>query len=82
MGRHFGHLGYVRGIISHSLSPFEQRAFAGVISKGIPNMWRRVREQIFRVVPPFIGAYLIIDWGDKAFEQAKRKTPTDFVNDK
>jgi ubiquinol-cytochrome c reductase subunit 8 len=52
MGRKFGNLGTtVRGIIHYSLSPFEQRAFAGVISHGVPNTLRRIRSQIFRVAP-------------------------------
>ena len=64
MGRHFGHLTYVRGLISHSLSPFEQKAFAGAISKGIPNLWRRFRQQVFIVVPRrsfIIYIYIYID---------------------
>ena len=51
MGRHFGQLTRVRNIITYSLSPFEQRAFAGAVSKGIPNMFRRFSGQVFRVVP-------------------------------
>ncbi len=52
MGKHFGGLGVrVRGIVTFTLSPFEQRAFAGVISKGVPNMIRRFRGQVFRVAP-------------------------------
>ena len=51
MGRHFGKLTRVRNIITYSLSPFEQRAFAGAISKGVPNMVRRFAGQVFRVVP-------------------------------
>lgn len=51
MGQHFGELATVRGIVIHKLSPFEQRAFAGVISKGVPNTFRRIRAQMFRVAP-------------------------------
>ena len=51
MGRHFGQLTRVRNIITYSLSPFEQRAFAGAVSKGIPNLFRRFAGQVFRVVP-------------------------------
>ncbi len=48
---HFGNLAKIRGIITYTLSPFEQGAFAGVISKGLPNTIRRCREMFFRVVP-------------------------------
>ena len=51
MGQHFGELAKVRGIVIHKISPFEQKAFAGVISKGVPNVFRRCRGQMFRVVP-------------------------------
>lgn len=50
-GHHFGELAKVRGIVVHKISPFEQRAFAGVVEKGIPNTLRRMRGSIFRVVP-------------------------------
>lgn len=50
-GHHFGELAKVRGIVVHKISPFEQRAFAGVVSKGIPNTLRRMRGSLFRVVP-------------------------------
>ena len=51
MGKHFGNLIKISGMVTYSLSPFEQRAFAGAISKGVPNMWRRFTGQVFRVVP-------------------------------
>jgi len=47
----FGNLAKIRGVITYSLSPYEQRAFAGIISKGVPNTFRRIRESFFRVVP-------------------------------
>lgn len=50
-GAHFGNLAKVHGIVTYKLSPFEQRAFAGAISKGLPNMLRRIRSNIFRVTP-------------------------------
>lgn len=51
MGQHFGELAKVSGIVIHKLSPFEQKAFAGALSKGIPNTFRRFRSQVFRVAP-------------------------------
>lgn len=51
MGQHFGELATVRGIVIHKISPFEQKAFAGVISKGVPNTFRRIRGNVLTVVP-------------------------------
>lgn len=51
MGHGFGGLAKVRGIIFYKLSPFEQKAFAGVISKGFPNTIKRISENFFRVAP-------------------------------
>lgn len=51
MGLHFGELAKIRGIVIHKISPYEQKAFAGAISKGFPNTIRRIRGQIFIVTP-------------------------------
>ncbi|KPP68616.1 cytochrome b-c1 complex subunit 8-like [Scleropages formosus] len=81
MGRHFGDLARVRHIITYSLSPFEQRAFANYFSKGIPNVWRRFRSNVFKVAPPMVAAYLTYTWGNHVHEQSKRKDPTQFEKD-
>ncbi|XP_043925196.1 cytochrome b-c1 complex subunit 8 [Protopterus annectens] len=81
MGLHFGNLARVRHIITYSLSPFEQKAFANFFSKGIPNVWRRFRGQVFRVSPPFILAYLVYSWGTHEHELGKRKNPALYEND-
>ncbi len=50
----FGNLPHpykIRGITKYHLSPMESRAFAGNFSKGVPNMLRRISEEIFYVVP-------------------------------
>jgi len=79
---HWGNLKTnVRGIVIYSLSPYEQKAFANAVSKGIPNLFRRFRGQVFRVLPPFIAGYLIYDWATKKHEHLKRKDPKEFEND-
>ncbi|XP_053224476.1 cytochrome b-c1 complex subunit 8-like [Podarcis raffonei] len=82
MGIHFGNLERVRHVITYSLSPFEQRAFPHFFSKGILNVWRRFSTQVFRVVPPFVAAYVTYSWGTEEFERLKRKNPADYENDK
>ena len=49
MGKHFGELAKLRGIIQFRISPHEQRAFAGAISQGIPNIFRRIWSEAFYV---------------------------------
>ncbi|XP_008012593.1 cytochrome b-c1 complex subunit 8 [Chlorocebus sabaeus] len=82
MGREFGNLTRIRHVISYSLSPLEQRALPHVLSKGVPNMLRRVRESFFRVVPQFVVFYLLYTWGTEEFEKSKRKNPAAYENDK
>ncbi|XP_044737340.1 cytochrome b-c1 complex subunit 8 [Chrysoperla carnea] len=81
MGKHFGELAKVRGIITYKLSPFEQKAFAGVVSQGLPNVFRRVLANVLRVAPPFALAYLVYDWGEKEHARLQRKNPADYAND-
>ncbi|XP_046993664.1 cytochrome b-c1 complex subunit 8 [Schistocerca americana] len=81
MGKHFGELAKVRGIIHYRLSPFEQRAFAGILSGGLPNLFNRIRDNIFRVAPPFIIGYLVYDFVEKKHLETLKKNPADFEND-
>ncbi|SPP87323.1 cytochrome b-c1 complex subunit 8 [Drosophila guanche] len=80
-GAHFGNLAKVHGIVTYKLSPFEQRAFAGAISNGVPNMFRRFRSNIFIVAPPFIVGYLIYDLTERKHTALLRKNPADYEND-
>ncbi|XP_020381499.1 cytochrome b-c1 complex subunit 8 [Stegostoma tigrinum] len=82
MGRHFGNLIKLRHIITYTISPFEQKAFPNYFSKGIPNTWRRFKGQVLRIVPPFVGSYLIYTWATNEHEMSMRKNPADYVNDK
>lgn len=41
----------VRGIITYRLSPFEQRAWAGAITSGLPNVARHVGNSLVTVFP-------------------------------
>ncbi|XP_033632406.1 cytochrome b-c1 complex subunit 8-like [Asterias rubens] len=77
----FGKLAKYRNIITYSLSPYEQNPFAGYFRKGIPNMWRRFKGQVFRVTPPLIFAYLVYSYGKNENARQKRKDPSVFAND-
>ena len=82
MGGGFGNLGVrVRHIITYSLSPYEQRAFAGVISKGVPNIVRRFMEEIPFILPGLGTAALVYYFGNKDFARRQRKNPADYENE-
>ncbi|KAK0162003.1 hypothetical protein PV327_008384 [Microctonus hyperodae] len=81
-GLEFGKLAKIRGIVYFRLSPHEQKPFGGVITHGVPNIIRRMRDQVLRVVPPFIGAYLVYSWANQEHERLVRKKPDDFKDDK
>ncbi|KAG8578805.1 hypothetical protein GDO81_010624 [Engystomops pustulosus] len=80
-GLHFGNLAKVRHIITFTLSPFEQRAFANVLSKGLPNVWRRFSSNILTIGPPFALAYLVYNWGTHEHDRLKRKDVSLYEND-
>ncbi|XP_061755691.1 cytochrome b-c1 complex subunit 8 [Nerophis ophidion] len=81
MGRHFGDLARIRHVITYSLSPFEQRAFANYFSKGIPNVWRRFTASFFKVAPPMALVYITYTWANSEYHQLRRKNPADYEND-
>ncbi|CAH1370539.1 cytochrome b-c1 complex subunit 8 [Tenebrio molitor] len=81
MGHGFGQLHKLRGIITYRVSPFELKAFSGMISHGLPNMVRRIREEIFYVVPPFVIAYVVYDQVEKEHHRLMKKNPADYEND-
>ncbi|XP_018560857.1 cytochrome b-c1 complex subunit 8 [Anoplophora glabripennis] len=82
MGHGFGQLFKLRGIITYRLSPFEQKAFAGIITHGVPNTIRRIGESILYVVPPIAIGYLVYDQIEKEHYRLMLKNPADFENDK
>lgn len=83
MGGEFGNLKTdIRGVITTKLSPFEQKAFKGIVSHGVPNSIKRVASNLPFMVPPMIVGYLIYDWAVETHHHSLRKNPADFVNDK
>ena len=80
-GQVWGKMARVRHIITYSLSPFEQRSMAGVITKGVPNVIRRFSENIPYIAPSLICVIWIYKWSNKKFIELNRKNPADFAND-
>ena len=73
-------IGRSKNVITYSLSPFEQRAFAGFTSS-LSNWVRRVKWQLPYQLPAFITGILIYNWAMKDFKERNRKNPKDFEND-
>ena len=52
MGKGFGQgMARAYGLIQYTLSPFEQNAWAGSVTKGIPNLVKRFAQSVFKVAP-------------------------------
>ncbi len=81
MGKGFGELAKVHGLVTYKLSPFEQAAFAGFFTKGVPNTIRRCAENFWRVVPPFLLSYIIYTTTERKHAKMMRKNPDDFACD-
>ena len=82
MGKGFGNLGvHMRHIITYSLSPHEQRLFAGYFSRGIPNTIRRFNEEIVYIAPGFIYAALVYYFGKRYDRMVQRKNPADYEDE-
>jgi hypothetical protein len=57
LAKGFGQLATIRGTTKYQISPFEQRALAGIISKGIPNTIWRFKYSFLDVVPRKFAIY-------------------------
>ncbi|RPB25769.1 hypothetical protein L211DRAFT_782566 [Terfezia boudieri ATCC MYA-4762] len=57
-----------KGITSYSLSPNRQKPLAGTAHAAVFNSFRRFRQSVLYVVPPFIVGYMLMDWATKRNE--------------
>eukprot|EP00053_Salpingoeca_punica_P027059 m.22869 g.22869 ORF g.22869 m.22869 type:complete len:90 (+) comp9298_c0_seq1:87-356(+) len=79
MGGHFGNLVMNgKGFITVALSPYEQRAFAGLFSKSVKNAVRRVTENIPYVLPGIGFGAMVYKFGLDDFNARMRKDPKFF----
>merc|ERR1712170_169189 len=82
MGRVFGNLGVrMRGVITYSLSPYEQKSFAGAFSKGFPNLIGRFCRKVVIVGGPLTLGYQGYEYILKMSAEMSRKGPAEFAND-
>merc|ERR1711962_1024058 len=77
-GKGFGQLYKVRGQTRYHISPMEQRAFAGAISKGVPNVLWRFRSNVAYWSPPSLLSYKIYTECEKEHERLSRKQEGQF----
>lgn len=78
MGGHvLGNLGVrVRHIITYTLSPYEQKAFAGYLSRDMPNMFRRFFVAGQNMLPGLGTAGAVYYWSNKKAAQMERDGET------
>jgi len=78
-GNHmFGKLAHVRGQVWYTLAPSEQKAFAGFIKKGFPNLVRRVVQELPYVGVPLLLTYAIFVTTKSEAVRMSRKQPGEF----
>lgn len=51
MGKKFGNLAFIRGIVYYKLSPYEMKPFANVLQHGLPNVIPRTSQTVLRWLP-------------------------------
>lgn len=51
MGKHFGELAFIRGIVYYKLSPHEQKPFAGAFTRGVLNVFQRTSATVLYWLP-------------------------------
>lgn len=56
-----------KGVVTYSMSPNRQRPLAGTLRAAIFNTFRRSKAQFWYVVPPFVAAYLALQWAEKEY---------------
>ena len=51
MGKHFGNIARVNRLIYFGVSPYEQKVFKGLVTKGFPNYLKNLVKHIFIAAP-------------------------------
>lgn len=63
MGKHFGELAFIRGIVYYKLSPHEQKPFAGAFTRGVLNVFQRTSATVLYWLPR--KYYVLVQSSDK-----------------
>lgn len=59
LGKKWGGLAVIRGTTKYHISPFEQKAFAGAITKGVPNTLWRFRTNVLYWAPRKLSCQIL-----------------------
>jgi len=65
-----------KGIVAYALSPNRQRPLAHAAYNAIFNTARRMGNQFFYVAPPFIIAFLLLNWAEDRYVRALQSRAT------
>ncbi|KAF8468881.1 cytochrome b-c1 complex subunit 8 [Kalaharituber pfeilii] len=57
-----------KGVTSYALAPNRQKPMAGTVYNGVFNTFRRFRQSVLYVIPPFVLGYYLMDWATKRNE--------------
>jgi len=57
-----------KGITTYALSANRQKPLAGAMHAAVFNTFRRFRQSVLYVVPPFVVGYMLMDWATKRNE--------------
>lgn len=75
MGKGFGHLYYMRNIVTFRVSSYEQRAFPNFFKESMINVFNEFKTHAPAIIPPMAIAYLTVKWGEAEHERRTRKDP-------
>ncbi|XP_026331922.1 cytochrome b-c1 complex subunit 8-like [Hyposmocoma kahamanoa] len=78
MGKHFGNLAFLRGIVYYKLSPHEQKAFGSAAIEGLANFVPRTAATIMYWLPPFVLGAVTYFYIEEMYRLSKRKNPLDY----
>ncbi|CAH0669024.1 unnamed protein product [Spodoptera exigua] len=81
MGRRFGDLAVIRGIIYYKLSPHEQKPFATAFAYGIPNFVPRTLSTMYTWLPCFLIGFITYASVEEAYRRSKRKNLRDYMHE-
>ncbi|KAF1815225.1 cytochrome b-c1 complex subunit 8 [Eremomyces bilateralis CBS 781.70] len=62
-----------KGVTTYTVAPNRMRPLAGTLHAAFFNTFRRSRNQILYVLPPFIVGYYAMDWATKKNEWLNSK---------
>ncbi|EXJ73756.1 ubiquinol-cytochrome c reductase subunit 8 [Cladophialophora psammophila CBS 110553] len=54
-----------RGVVTYLVSPNRQNPLARALHNAVFNTFRRTKNQVLYWVPPFVVAYLLMDWANR-----------------